>query len=57
MRTHRRRPDEIGIGLPDAVYGVSARGTVDWARRADEVIPFPASADPAHVDLLAEAVL
>ena len=27
---------DIGIGLPNAVRGVDARGIVDWARRAEE---------------------
>jgi alkanesulfonate monooxygenase SsuD/methylene tetrahydromethanopterin reductase-like flavin-dependent oxidoreductase (luciferase family) len=27
---------DVGIGLPNAVRGVDRRGTVEWARRADE---------------------
>jgi alkanesulfonate monooxygenase SsuD/methylene tetrahydromethanopterin reductase-like flavin-dependent oxidoreductase (luciferase family) len=28
---------DVGIGLPNAVRGVDRRGTVEWARRAEEV--------------------
>jgi hypothetical protein len=42
----------IGIGLPNAVRPSTAPGS--WTGRA---VCFPASPDPAQVELLAEAVL
>jgi alkanesulfonate monooxygenase SsuD/methylene tetrahydromethanopterin reductase-like flavin-dependent oxidoreductase (luciferase family) len=44
MRAAARRPSlvsysagmDVGIGLPNAVRGVDRRGTVEWARRAEE---------------------
>lgn len=56
---------DVGIGLPNAVPGMSGGRLVEWVRRyvaefdaagCDELILVPSSSDPDQVDLLADAV-